>query len=173
MVQFLKKLKLYTKLVPETVHQAFLSKLFVAICSSPSSTKVFFYNWNITLNYWFVGKIDNFIWKYSWYMSDLLFSFLLSDRNIWRCFLYFMVTLIDKQSYFKWYLLAPPLNLDTASYMEIMKKLITQNNLDSFLLWVKLITHDIGIFLYRVSCTHSFLSRLSSNVLSAWTFSDR
>ena len=34
MLQFLKKLKLYTKLIPETVHEVFLSKFFVAICIS-------------------------------------------------------------------------------------------------------------------------------------------
>lgn len=50
--KFFKKLKPYTKLVPETVRKVVISKL---ICNqlyiSPSSTKVFFYNRNITLNY--------------------------------------------------------------------------------------------------------------------------
>ena len=47
-----------------------------------------------TSHWWFIGKIDNFIWKLSWYLSDLLFFFLLSDINIWYCFLLFVVTVI-------------------------------------------------------------------------------
>ena len=39
-----------------------------------------------TSHWWFIGKIDNFIWKYSWYISDELFFFLLSDINIWYFF---------------------------------------------------------------------------------------
>ena len=42
MLQFSKKLKLYTKLFPETVQNVFLSNMFVTSCISPSSTKVFF-----------------------------------------------------------------------------------------------------------------------------------
>ena len=47
-----------------------------------------------TSHWWFIGKIDNFIWKLSWYLSDLLFFFLLSDINIWYCFLLFVVIVI-------------------------------------------------------------------------------
>ena len=55
--------------------------------------KSIFYNWNCTLNYCFIEKVDNLIWKLSWYKSDLLFFFLLSYSNIWGYFLYLMVIL--------------------------------------------------------------------------------
>ena len=47
-----------------------------------------------TSHWWFTSKIDNFVWKYAWYISDLLFFFFLSDNNIWSWFLYFVVSLI-------------------------------------------------------------------------------
>ena len=97
-----------------------------------------------TSHWWFIGKIDNFIWKYSWYMSDLWFFFFLSDSNIWYCILYFVVTLIAAafhgQMFFdcsnslwwisKWYLsFVPSLSWDSASQIEIMKQCILQKNL--------------------------------------------
>ena len=45
------------------VHLEFTSNLFAIIFISLSSTKVFFYNWNITLNYWFIYKITKFFWS--------------------------------------------------------------------------------------------------------------
>ena len=129
-----------------------------------------------TSHWCFIGKINNFIWKYSWYTSNLLSFFLLSDINTWYCFLLFVVTVIAAafhgQMFFnrsnslwwmgKWYLsFVPSLNWDSTSQMEIMKQSIPQNNLfqqmttlqyytkfiNSFLFWFSLITHDMGIFL--------------------------
>ena len=42
MLQFLRKVKLYTKLPLGTAQQVFLSNLFVTSCISPLSTKAFF-----------------------------------------------------------------------------------------------------------------------------------
>ena len=41
MLQLLKKLKLYTKLGPETVHKCSHQNLFVIICRLPAPTKIF------------------------------------------------------------------------------------------------------------------------------------
>ena len=41
MLQLLKKLKLYAKLVPEAVHKYSHLNLFVIICRLPAPTKVF------------------------------------------------------------------------------------------------------------------------------------
>ena len=52
----------------------------------------FFYIWNISLTYGWLVKLIILSGNTS-VMSDL-FSFLLSDRNIWYCFLYFTVILM-------------------------------------------------------------------------------
>ena len=77
-------------------------------------------------------------------MSDLLFFFFLSDRNIRYCFLYFLATLIAASFHVQmllkysnslcwiseWYLsFLPSSNWDSASQIEIMKQCIPQNNL--------------------------------------------
>ena len=102
MLQFLKKRKLYTKLVPETAPYAVTSKFicdhlfFIIICKS------IFCCWNITLNHCFIWKINirsNFLLKRSLYLCrilhklyDLLFPFFLSNHSIWHRFCYFVVT---------------------------------------------------------------------------------
>ena len=56
----LKKLKLYTKLVQKEYigpHKYSNQNLLVINCRLPAPTKVF-YNWNITLNYCFIYKIN-------------------------------------------------------------------------------------------------------------------
>ena len=97
-----------------------------------------------TSHWWFISKIDNFIWRLSWYMSDFWFFFLLIDINIWYCFLLFVVTVIaaafHAQMFLycssslwwmsKWYLsFVLSLNWDSALQMEIMKQCIPQNNI--------------------------------------------
>ena len=91
--------------------------------------------------WWFIGKIDNFIWKYS---CQTYCFFFLSDSSIWYCFLYFVVTLIAAAFYphmfvnrsnflwrmSKWYLSSvPSLKWGSTSQMEIMKECVPQNNL--------------------------------------------
>ena len=90
----------------------------------------------------FFDKIKNFIWKYSWYISDLMFFSFFSDS--WYLILFFVLTLIaavfHAQMFFNcsnslrwlsnWYIsFVPSLNWDSVSQMEIMKQCIPQNNL--------------------------------------------
>ena len=74
---------MYTKFVPETVHYiSFTSKciwnhlylFIICIIYLESSTKVFFTNLNITLNYWFISKPINIRSKYPWVPGILSFS---------------------------------------------------------------------------------------------------
>ena len=143
MLQFFKKLKLYTKLVPSTVIEYSFQNLFVSAFILPSSTKAFFDNWNITLNYCFISKIYNFICKCSWQLDICLtycfFSFL-SDNSIWWQFLHFEITLIEEafgtDSIFK-----PSLNWDTLSHVvwkfdSQYHKTIVLNNMTIIQYWV-------------------------------------
>ena len=60
MLQFLKKLKLYTKLGPETVHKPLISihtKIYLWSFVDYQYLKKYFYIWNITLNCCFICKI--------------------------------------------------------------------------------------------------------------------
>ena len=73
MLHLLKKLKLYTKLGPERVHQAPINiqiKMYLwSFADYQHSLQKYFYNWNIILTYCFIYKINirgNFIWKCSW-----------------------------------------------------------------------------------------------------------
>ena len=75
MLHLLKKLKLYTKLVPETEHKAPISiqiKIYLWSFVDYQHMEKYFYNWNITLNYCFIYKINirgNFIWKCPCYVA--------------------------------------------------------------------------------------------------------
>ena len=60
MLQFLKKLKLNTKLAPETVHKppiSILTKIYLWSFVDYQYLKKYFNIWNITLNYCFICKI--------------------------------------------------------------------------------------------------------------------
>ena len=84
MLQFCKKVKLYTKLAPETVRSLFfISKFISDHLHITIIYKSIFFNWSITckLNYWITCKISsrgNFIWKcpsYVWFVWLILFLF--------------------------------------------------------------------------------------------------
>ena len=68
MLQLLKKLKLYTKPHPTTIHKAPISfhiKIYLWSLVDNQHLQKYFYNWNITLNYYFICKIivrGNFIY---------------------------------------------------------------------------------------------------------------
>ena len=73
MLHLLKKLKLYTKLIPETEHKAPISihiKIYLWSFVDYQHLQKYFYNWNIrTLNHCFICKIGirgNLIWKCPW-----------------------------------------------------------------------------------------------------------
>ena len=72
MLHLLKKLKLYTKLVLERVHKAPISiqfKIYLLSFVDYQHLQKYFYNWSITMNYYFIYKMNirgNFIWKVSW-----------------------------------------------------------------------------------------------------------
>ena len=60
MLQFLRKLKLYTKLAPETVHKSLISihtKIYLWSFVDYQYLKKYFFIWNITLNHCFICKI--------------------------------------------------------------------------------------------------------------------
>ena len=146
MLQFFKKLKLYTKLVPATVIEYSFQNLFVSAFILPSSTKAFFDNWNITLNYWFISKIDNFICKCSSQLDICLtycfFSFL-GDNNIWWQFLHFVITLIEEDfaTQMGFFVFKPSLNWDTVSHIvwkldNQYHKTIVLNNMTIIQYWV-------------------------------------
>ena len=66
-LQLLKKLKLYTKLGPDTVHMAPISfhiKIYLWSLVDYQHLQKYFYNWNITLNYYVVcqNNISNLIY---------------------------------------------------------------------------------------------------------------
>ena len=130
MLQFLKKVN-----VTQNCHQKKYNK-----CSYQISLWIVVYHYHLQK---FFGKIDNFVWKYSWYKKDLMFFLSLCNINIWYCFLLFVVTIIatgfHAQMFFNcsnsslwmsmWYLsFVPSLNWDSASQLEIMKQYIPQNN---------------------------------------------
>ena len=77
----------------------------------------------------------NIIYKDNFYNSNITATvyvrivFLLSDSNIWCCFLIFVVTLIGSYGTLNGNLLEPPLNWDTGSDTESMKQWRTQNNI--------------------------------------------
>ena len=93
MLQFCKKVKLYTKLAPETVRSLFfISKFISDHLHITIIYKSIFFNWSITckLNYWITCKISsrgNFIWKcpsyvwFVWLVLFLFFSFFFVDFN--------------------------------------------------------------------------------------------
>ena len=61
MLQLLKKLKLYSKLGPDTVHKAPISfhiKTYLWSLVDYQHLQKYFYNWNIKLNYYFICKIN-------------------------------------------------------------------------------------------------------------------
>ena len=70
MLHLLKKLKLYTKLGPESVHKTPISiqiKIYLWSFVDYQHLQKYFCNWNIILNYCSIYKINirgNFIWKY-------------------------------------------------------------------------------------------------------------
>ena len=73
MLHLPKKLKLYTKLGPQTIHKALIRihmKTYLWSFVDYLHLKKYFYNWNIiTLNYCFIYKIDTrdkFIWICPW-----------------------------------------------------------------------------------------------------------
>ena len=78
---------LYTKLGPDRIHKAPISiqiKIYLWSFIDYQHIQKYFYNWNITLNYCFIYKInikDNFIWKCSW--SGLILE-------IWGSVLYWL-----------------------------------------------------------------------------------
>ena len=88
------KTKTVCKIASRNSTIIFLSNLFVTSCILQSSTKIFFFKG--TSHWWFIG---NFIWIYSMHMPDIFLLFFLSDSNIWYCFLYFMVNLIEAAFY--------------------------------------------------------------------------
>ena len=60
MLQYLKKLRIYTKLGPETVHKPLISiytKTYLWSFVDHQYLKKYFFIWNITLNYCFICKI--------------------------------------------------------------------------------------------------------------------
>ena len=66
-LQFLKKLKLYTKLCLETLNIRI--KIYLRSFVDFHHLQKYFYNWNITLNHWFIFEINSrgcFIWKCLW-----------------------------------------------------------------------------------------------------------
>ena len=57
MLQFLKKLKLYTKLFPQTVDSIHI-KIYLQLYAYHHHLQKYFDNWNIKLNYCFICKIN-------------------------------------------------------------------------------------------------------------------
>ena len=81
-------------MVPETVHEVFLSTFFVTICLSTSSGRVFFTTgtWHWTTGLSIKSKILSE--NSPGICLTYCFSLFLSYRNIWCSFLYSVITLI-------------------------------------------------------------------------------
>lgn len=141
-LQFLKKLILYIKLVPETVHREFLSKFICAFFLLSSSIKVFFYNWNITLNFCFIDNLSENFHSSLVYAWLIIFIFL-SNSNIWSHILYFVVSLIvaafDTGMFF--HVFVSSLNWDIAlgNYEAINTTKLFQTRIQYWVYWITFI----------------------------------
>ena len=156
MLQFFKKLKLYTKLSPQTV-QKYSYRICLTVVIYIIYKSIFHKG---TSHWWFIGKIDNFIWKYFWYMSDFLFFFLLI-AIFDTLFLYFAVTLVAAHFHAQTFLNCSNSlyhhQIQTQhhkwkSWSNVYHKTIFSNKwpcyniefIDSFSFWFSLITTDMG-----------------------------